>query len=393
MRIPVIMYHSVGTVDQDWLWNHLTIPVERFDSQMRWLARNGYRTLCCDEYLQCQRDRRAPEKSVLLTFDDGYLDNWTHASAVLERYGFCGTVFVNPEFVDPSSGFRPRMDEPGFDASTGMGFLNWDELRLMEATGVMEVQSHAMTHTWFFSGPKVVDFHHPGDAYPWMDWNARPDMKWACLGPHAWRGGWGAPVYEHAKALAGPRYLPPEGVRERLETFCSQQEDGFFTTVYWRATLQAVLEDAMRGAGGGRFESRREYLERVHAELRESRDCLQRKLDKKVTVLCWPGGGNSPEAMRLSAELYSATTLPSSQRNLAGFDRHGCYRMARIAAPSVDTPAGTTYAGGLYAGLVMREYRGSEVARAMRRLGKACFLFGSYLKCAGKALSQRGRVA
>ncbi|GAB7024018.1 polysaccharide deacetylase family protein [Salidesulfovibrio brasiliensis] len=379
MRIPSIMYHSVGTPDPGWIWSHLTIPVRRFESQMRWLSRNGYHTLTCEEYLHCMKEGASPGKAVLLTFDDGYLDNWTHAAPVLERYGFCGTIFVNPEFADPSEGCRPRMGEPGFDPARCMGFLNWDEMRAMERSGVMEIQSHAMTHTWYFSGPSVVDFHHPGDAYPWMDWNSRPDLKWASLGPEAHRGGWGAPVFEHAKSLAAPRYFPPEGVRERLETFCAQQDESFFTSSYWRSTLSAVYEDAARDAGPGRMETEQEYLERVRWELRESKAIIEEKLGKRVDVLCWPGGGNSAEAMKISAEYYAATTLPSSQRHLAGFDEYGCYRMARIGAPSVETSRGVVYPGGLYAGLVLREYGGDMLARTLRRAGKAMVLLTSYL--------------
>ena len=57
----------------------------------------------------------ATGKDIVLTFDDGYLDNWVFAYPLLEKYNLRGTIFVNPEFVDPSLEIRAncRMYGPG----------------------------------------------------------------------------------------------------------------------------------------------------------------------------------------------------------------------------------------------------------------------------------------
>ena len=71
--IPVLTYHHVSSSG-----GSLTISPENFESQIGWLAKNGYVTLTADEFARFLHGAPMPRKSVLLTFDDGYLDNYVH---------------------------------------------------------------------------------------------------------------------------------------------------------------------------------------------------------------------------------------------------------------------------------------------------------------------------
>lgn len=374
-EVPCIMYHTVGIPKDDWVWGFLTMPFDTFDNEMRILKERGYRTLTSAEFIECHRTGEYPDKAVYLTFDDGYLDNWTFAAPIMEKYGFCGTIFVNPEFVDPSKGLRPRYDEVPVDEMQLYGFLNWDEMREMERRGVMEIQSHAMTHTWYFSSPEIVDYHHPGDDYVWMDWNDRPDMKWAYLGDQACRGNWGAPVYEHQKSLGGQVYTPDPSVREGLVAFCEEQGAGFFERPDWRTTLDAKARELQVQAGEGTYETEDEYLDRVRWELSESKRILKENLGKSIDVFCWPGGGYSDKAEAIACELYPAVTVGSARREQGGWDDSGCFKIGRIGAQSIVFDDGSIhYPGGWYTYLFLNEYQGNKVARLFRMAYKALIL-------------------
>lgn len=58
-----------------------------------------------------------------------------------------------------------------------MGYLSWEELKIMEEEMVFDVQSHSMTHTWYPSSEKVTDFRHQNDPYFWMTWNDNIEKK------------------------------------------------------------------------------------------------------------------------------------------------------------------------------------------------------------------------
>ena len=68
--------------------------------------------------------------SIFLSFDDGYLDNWTYVFPILKKYGMKATIFVSPDFVDPTETVRPNLDDQHAGRCTSedlspAGFLSW----------------------------------------------------------------------------------------------------------------------------------------------------------------------------------------------------------------------------------------------------------------------------
>ena len=182
--VPVVMFHSVGLAGSDWVFSHISEPLDLFEAKIRILRRSGFRFLFWqDLFDHMSGKKKAPSKSIMLTFDDGYLDNWVYVYPILKKYDAKGTIFVNPEFVDPIAGQRPTIEdvwnnEAAESDLTARGFLSWDEMRAMENSGLIDIQSHALTHTWYFSGPQLDTFYTPWDnSHPWMAWNMRPDRK------------------------------------------------------------------------------------------------------------------------------------------------------------------------------------------------------------------------
>lgn len=179
------MFHSVGIGDHPWVWADMSEEIDAFRQILSGLRRRGFKTIgLSDLFEYMQGNRRLPGRSVVLTFDDGYLDNWIYVAPLLQEYGMKGVVYVTPEFVEPSGPCREMatIDDHGNPVAREpckAGFMNWDELRYLDSQGILDVQSHALTHTWYFSGGTVVDVHrrqrvHP---HPWLSWNACPGRK------------------------------------------------------------------------------------------------------------------------------------------------------------------------------------------------------------------------
>ncbi len=92
--VPVIMYHSVNDANEPSVKSTLKISTSSFDEQMKYLKDNNYTTLTIDElYDFLINNKPVPEKSVVLTFDDGYEDNYTNVYPILKKYGFTATIF------------------------------------------------------------------------------------------------------------------------------------------------------------------------------------------------------------------------------------------------------------------------------------------------------------
>jgi peptidoglycan/xylan/chitin deacetylase (PgdA/CDA1 family) len=106
-RLTVLMYHSVlggiyygPNADNKWI-----LSEENFAKQMKFLRDKGYETITTSQLTDFLYDKiDIPDKAVMLTFDDGYLDNIVYAYPILKEYGFTAAVFAITSEVTEKSG-------------------------------------------------------------------------------------------------------------------------------------------------------------------------------------------------------------------------------------------------------------------------------------------------
>ncbi len=147
--IPVVMYHHVSPAG----WG-LTISPGLFEEHLSYLKRDGWKTLSGDEFLEIIQAEEIPAKCVLLTFDDGFADNYVYAYPILKRYGMKAILFVATSFIEDvevnRDEFRPLPHkeawEMAFTERRHEVMCTWAELREMEEEGVFDIQSHSHTH-------------------------------------------------------------------------------------------------------------------------------------------------------------------------------------------------------------------------------------------------------
>ncbi|MCI3983423.1 polysaccharide deacetylase family protein [Bacillus vallismortis] len=121
-KLPILMYHSISS------GNSLRVPKEEFEAHMKWLHDNGYQTVTPKEaYLMLTQDKKPNEKCVLITFDDGYTDNYEDAYPVLKKYGMKATIFM----IGKSIGHQHHLTE--------------DQMKEMAQNGV-SIESHTIDH-------------------------------------------------------------------------------------------------------------------------------------------------------------------------------------------------------------------------------------------------------
>ncbi|MGE8205757.1 polysaccharide deacetylase family protein [Heyndrickxia sp. NPDC080065] len=97
-KIPILMYHSISS------GNSLRVPKEEFRAHMKWLKDNGYYTLSPEEaYLVLTQNKIPTEKTVWITFDDGYEDNYTEAYPILKEYGLKASIFMIGKLIDKNN--------------------------------------------------------------------------------------------------------------------------------------------------------------------------------------------------------------------------------------------------------------------------------------------------
>lgn len=139
VTLPVIMYH--GLHPSKTRQNRYVISPELLAGDLRWLTENGYTTVTVADLIDYVQGRRElPQKPVMLTFDDGYLNNHIYGTPLLKEAG-CRAVLspICSETVRYSA--LPDRD-PAYAQ------VRWDDLREMVASGCWEIQNHTYSmHT------------------------------------------------------------------------------------------------------------------------------------------------------------------------------------------------------------------------------------------------------
>lgn len=122
--VPVLAYHGIGERGDG-----LMISRRAFAEQMAMLRLAGYHAISAEQYARFPGGsaKDLPSRPILITFDDGRLDSFRGADAILRRYGLRATMFVITERADDRNA----------------SYLTWDELRAMRASGRWDVQLHA----------------------------------------------------------------------------------------------------------------------------------------------------------------------------------------------------------------------------------------------------------
>src|SRR5690606_30523312 len=132
-QVPVLMYHYITPqAYNDQPNNNSIMNLEAFEEGMKYLYEQGYYTATLEELEQYVMGKKAlPAKSVVITFDDGYQNNYVYAYPILKKYGFNATIFLIGSRIQPeTSVFDPAKKS----------YLSFEEIKA--ASDVFEFHSH-----------------------------------------------------------------------------------------------------------------------------------------------------------------------------------------------------------------------------------------------------------
>lgn len=134
--LPILMYHSISDEPEHRAaYYKVNTSPAAFECQMRFLKEQGYETLSVAETVRFLGTDELPSgKRVIITFDDGFRNFYSHAFPILQQYGFSATMFLPTSFIgDIRKSFK------------GIECMTWTEVRELQKMGI-EFGSHTVTH-------------------------------------------------------------------------------------------------------------------------------------------------------------------------------------------------------------------------------------------------------
>jgi peptidoglycan/xylan/chitin deacetylase (PgdA/CDA1 family) len=176
IQVPIIMYHYTPS---------------DFATQLQTIQSKGYTTITMGDLISyLDREVNPPQKSVVITFDDGY-ENQMQAFSLLEQYHMYATFYIidgGPKSnwcIGAGRQYNLPSQPPG---GCGDGYLTWDQVRQLDKSGLIDIGFHTIDHPdlitlspdeqWYEinSGKSIIESElgHPvyDFAYPYGDFDA-----------------------------------------------------------------------------------------------------------------------------------------------------------------------------------------------------------------------------
>jgi len=136
--IPILLYHRIDqlpacatSAQRRW-----TLSPEKFEAQMRWVFEQGFHPVTLmqvSKHVKCGLP--LPVKPIVISFDDGYKDQYNNAVPILKKYRIPATFFIITDSVGHSA------------------YMNWDQVKELSDFG-MDMESHTLTHTRLSNAPR-----------------------------------------------------------------------------------------------------------------------------------------------------------------------------------------------------------------------------------------------
>jgi len=296
----VIMFHRIGSPKQP----GMEITADCLEASLAYLRDRGYRIISLDDFVTAIQERRSLYKTVVLTVDDGYSDLYTNAYPVLQKYDAPVSVFVATDFID------------------GALFYWWDQLQyIFEHTAVESIDATDLKLGHIDCTTALKCLQQLKRLNPLLK-TYRNELR-----------------LETVRALADrleveiPDSPPPEYAPlswEQVHEMASGRID-----FYPHTRTHAIMSQLTR--------------ERMVEEVTESRNRLERELDRRADIFCYPSG-EIGHFNALSADVLKEAGYRAAVTGVPGFDSTtgstNLFELKRIAMPT-DLTVFAQYVGGL----------------------------------------------
>lgn len=133
-KIPIIMYHSL--LKDVKMHNNYVISPERLKEDLVYLKKHGYTTVLMEDLIDyVNQGAPLPKKPILLTFDDGYYNNYFYAYPLLKKYESKAVISIIGKQTDIYS--KSQEKNPYYT------HLTWKQIQKMTASGLVEIENHS----------------------------------------------------------------------------------------------------------------------------------------------------------------------------------------------------------------------------------------------------------
>ncbi|MCH8125458.1 polysaccharide deacetylase family protein [candidate division KSB1 bacterium] len=302
-EIPVFVYHSVEPLS--------------FESQLKFLKQNGYKTLVGNELFSCLSGKeQIQEKSIVLTFDDGLATLFSTAYPLLKKYGFRAICFIIPGLIPNSAPESPTYENRRNNVNakeltsrehSEYPLCSWEEIREMHNNRVIDFQSHTMYHHQICISSKLIDFINPNFDYNIFGNINVPVYQNNGVRNYSRQVPLGTPIFRSNPRMAGnPELIIDESIRKECTDHVTNNGDmDYFNKPSWRKDLSCIIKEIEKSPGYGlTYETNETQTDEITEDLTQSKKIIESQLSGHIVdQLCYPWYLGSECAIQASKKI------------------------------------------------------------------------------------------
>ncbi|MBS9775827.1 MAG: polysaccharide deacetylase family protein [Fusobacterium sp.] len=285
--VPIFLYHQVN--------NRVNVKPEIFEEHLKIIKNLGMKTATITDYYE----NKISKNTVLITFDDGYYDNFKYVFPLLKKYNMKATIFLNTLYIGEKrrndtqidTNYNTNLEAIKKYMETGNGnteqYMSWEEIKLMYESGLVDFQAHSHKHMPIFKNNKILGLTQKEN----MD---------------------SSDLFLYGKLEENYPIFRKRGEYTGKATIIQKEFFEIFRKYYLenlkeKFDKKEVLEEAQKFIDKNNsyfhIETDEEYENRIKEEFLMNKNLIEKNLGNKVLFFCWPWGHRSKETVNILKKL------------------------------------------------------------------------------------------
>ncbi len=331
-NIFVIFYHKILPK-----WG-FDVAYKTFDFEMK-IIKKYFKTITLDDVYEYLTTDKQPDKpSIVISFDDGYVDNFVYAYPILKKYRLKATIFPVSTRINKKDTVRPTLEDywngkvsfnelhkPKTMAEANYEFLKYGKsddfltvAELNKMKDVFDIQGHAAVHAKVFYEDEILDIYdgkngHWSNIYAFGESNDFSKLEDPKLG---------YPLLPDRNNLAVKRGF----VKKEVKDFVNSIDKDFFNQKDWKEKLKEELIQKFDSFLD--FETDEEREKRIREELETSKKDLESMIGREVRHLSYPFGHYDDFLVNITKDYFDSAYTVEKDIIRKGQDLHKLPRIA-----------------------------------------------------------------
>lgn len=286
--VPIFLYHQVNLISN--------VTPKLFEEHLKIIKKYNMQTVTISEYYS----NKVNKNTMLLTFDDGYYDNFKYVFPLLKKYNMKATIFLNTSYIIDKRKNEPEIENNNtanleaikkyieYGSAAINQYMSWEEIKEMYNSGLVDFQAHSHRHMAIFTSNKIrgLTKKNKMEAPELYLYKKLEDNY---------------PIFPKRGEYSGKAKIIKNEFFSIFKDFYEKNIENKITDK--NEILKKCQEFIDKNDEYFLDETEFEYKKRIREDYLKNKELIEKNIGNQVKFFCWPWGHRSKETIKILKEL------------------------------------------------------------------------------------------